>query len=163
MMNIGEYSKKNMLRKNSVLCVVCSAGGHLSEAQLSVKGVYYPIYYVTYRLPHTEQSLTKFEHYFITNPHKSPWKYVINIFQSLKLYLRKRPKFILSTGSGMAIATCLIGRFFGSRVIFVETGARVHTPSMTGRLLYHFADLFIVQWEPLLDHYPRACFCGLLF
>ena len=151
-----------MFRKRDILCVVCSAGGHLTEALLAIDGVDYPAFLVTYRLPHVERSLSSQEHYFITNPHKNPWKYVTNFFQSLRIYLRKRPRFILSTGSGMAIATCLIGKLFGSKIIYLESGARIHSPSLTGRLLYHVADLFIVQWEQLLNHFPTAVYGGLL-
>lgn len=152
-----------MLKKSNILCVVCSAGGHLAEAMLSVEGVRFPTYFVTYRLPHTDDNLKGHKYYYVTNPHKYLWKYPKNFFQSLRLYLKEKPKFILSTGSGMAIATCLIGKVFGSKIVFVETGARIHTPSMTGRLLYRFADLFIVQWKPLLKHFPKAEYGGLLF
>lgn len=152
-----------MIRKNPILCVVCSAGGHLTEALLATEHVNYPKYFVTYRLPHMESSLSATECHFIMNPHKNPFKYVINTFQSLKVYAQKRPQFILSTGSGMAIATCLVGKLCGSKVIFVETGARITTPSLTGRFMYHFSDLFIVQWEPLLKHYPKAVCGGVLF
>lgn len=152
-----------MFRKNAVLCIVCSAGGHLAEAMLSVKGLSCTKYYVTYRLPHTDESLKGLEYYYVTNPHKYLWKYPVNFCQSLFFYLKKRPKFILSTGSGMAIATCLIGKLFGSKIIFIETGARIHTSSMTGRLIYLFADLFIIQWESQLKEYPKASYGGLLF
>lgn len=151
-----------MFRKNDVLCIVCSAGGHLTEALLAVRDVTYPQFIVTYRLPHTARSLDDRECYFITNPHKNLLKYGQNFFESLAIYLRKRPKFILSTGSGMAIATCLIGKLFGSKLIYIETGARVHNPSLTGRFMYRFSDLFIVQWEGLLIHYPSAVYGGFL-
>ena len=145
------------------MCVVCSAGGHLAEAQLAVAEVDYAKYFVTYRLPHSAESLKNSKCYFITNPHKYFIKYPLNFIQSLLLYLKKRPKFILSTGSGVAIATCLIGKLLGSKIIFIETGARIHTPSLTGRLLYCWADLFIVQWRPLLKFFPNAKYGGLLF
>jgi beta-1,4-N-acetylglucosaminyltransferase len=145
------------------LCVVCSAGGHLTEALLSIEGLDYPRYFVTYQLPHTDQTLAGEEYYYITNPHTHLYKYPVNFIQSLKLFLQKKPRFILSTGSGMAIATCLIGKLFGTKVIYVETGCRITGPSMTGSLLYHFSDLFIVQWETLLKFYPKATFGGLLF
>jgi UDP-N-acetylglucosamine:LPS N-acetylglucosamine transferase len=159
------WSKKSitdMFKKRDILFVVCSAGGHLTEALLAIEGVDYPSFLVTYRLPHMEKSLTLKKHYYIINPHKSPWKYLINFFQSVLIYLRKRPRFIFSTGSGVAIATCLIGKLFGSKIIFLESGARIHSPSLTGRFLYHVADLFIVQWEPLLKHFPSAVFGGML-
>jgi len=152
-----------MFKKNNILCVVCSAGGHLTEALFAVDGVNYPKYFVTYKLPHIEQSLSGCDFYYITNPHKYIYKYPINFLQSFKLYLKKRPKFILSTGSGVAIATCLIGKLFGSKVIYVETGARVDTPSLTARFLYYFSDLFIIQWKPLLKVFPKAIYGGLLF
>lgn len=152
-----------MPKKNDILCVVCSAGGHLTEALLAINGVNFPKYIVTYKLPHTDQSLTDLDYYYVTNPHNYIFKYPINILQSLRIYLKKRPRFILSTGSGMAIATCLIGKLFHSKLIYIETGARVHTPSKTGRLLYYFSDLFIVQWKPLLKFFPKAMFGGLLF
>ena len=152
-----------MLKKNSILCVVCSAGGHLTEAMLAVEKLEFPKFYVTYKLPHTDQSLAELEYYYITNPHDNLFKFPINFLQSLRIYLKKRPKFILSTGSGMAIATCLIGKIFNSKIIYIETGARIQTPSKTGKLLYFFSDLFIVQWKPLLKFYPKAVFGGLLF
>ena len=143
--------------------MVCSAGGHLTEALLAVAGVEYPRYFVTYKLPHLDESFKGEEYYYITNPHKFLWKYPWNFIQSLLLYLKKRPKVILSTGSGMAIATCIIGKILGSKVIFIEISARVHDPSWTARLVYYFSDLFIVQWEPLLKYFPKARFGGLLF
>lgn len=151
-----------MLTKNRLLCVVCSAGGHLTEALLAIEGLDYPNYYVTYRLPHLSRTLAGKELYFITNPHKNPFKYAINCVQSLVIYLKKRPKFILSTGSGMAIASCLIGRLFGSKIIYIETGARVSSPSLTGKLMYRFSHLFIVQWKPLMKHFPSAVYGGPL-
>jgi UDP-N-acetylglucosamine:LPS N-acetylglucosamine transferase len=152
-----------MLTKNRILCVVCSAGGHLTEALLAVDDVDYPKYFVTYKLPHTDQTLSKYAYYYIINPHKNMFKYPVNFLQSLKIYFQKRPAFILSTGSGMTIATCLIGKLFGSKIIYIETGARIYIPSMTGRLLYYFSDLFIVQWKPLLTFFPKGVYGGLLF
>jgi len=42
----------------------------------------------------------------------------------------------------------------------VETGSRVRALSMTGRIVYRFADLFIVQWPQLQERYPRAVYAG---
>jgi len=151
-----------MFRKQNILCVVCSAGGHLTEATIATASLQYPKYFVTYKLPHIQETLKSQEVYFISNPHTYLYKYPKNFFQSIWLYLKKRPAFILSTGSGMAIATCLIGKIFGSKIIFVENGSRVNLPSSTGKLLYRFSDLFIVQWEPLLKYYPKAVYGGLL-
>lgn len=42
------------------------------------------------------------------------------------------------------------------KVVFVESFCRVHTLSLTGRLLYPVADAFVVQWPDLQRRYPRA-------
>ena len=152
-----------MFKKNNILCVVCSAGGHFTEALLAVSDLEYPRFFVTYRLPHMDESLSSVEHYYVTNPHKNLLKYAVNLFQSLRIYIRKRPRFVLSTGSGVAIATCLIGKLFGSRLIYVETGARVYSPSLTGRMLYYFSDLFIVQWPYLKRLSKKIIYAGRLF
>jgi beta-1,4-N-acetylglucosaminyltransferase len=38
----------------------------------------------------------------------------------------------------------------------------VKTLSMSGHIMYHVADKFVVQWEGLRDRYPRAIYAGVL-
>ena len=47
-------------------------------------------------------------------------------------------------------------------VIYVESVCRVKDLSVTGKLLYYFADVFIVQWQQLHARYPRSQYFGLL-
>jgi UDP-N-acetylglucosamine:LPS N-acetylglucosamine transferase len=48
-------------------------------------------------------------------------------------------------------------------LVFIETNSRIVKPSLTGRILYPFADLFFVQWKPLLKKYgKKAKYGGLL-
>ena len=144
------------------VCVVCSAGGHLSEALAAVSKVDAPRYFVTFDEPHVRQRLAQEEVYYVVDPHVSPWLYLRNACQSLYIFLRKRPRVVVSTGAGIALATCLLAKLTGATLIFIESGARVTTPSRTGRLLYRYADLFIVQWKPLLKHFPKAVYGGPL-
>jgi predicted nucleotidyltransferase len=144
--------------------VVSSGGGHLAEALLAIEGVPLRATIATLRLPHTAASLKglAWKTYYLVDPHGNFFKYLLNTLQSLLLILRDRPELIISTGAGMVIPTCLIGKLLGAKLVFIETAARVHTPSRTGRLLYRFSDLFMVQWEPLLEHYPEARYGGVL-
>ena len=79
------------------------------------------------------------------------------------IYLKVRPKYIVSTGAHTAGPMCLIGHLLGSKVIFIETFANSKSRSLTGRLVYKFADLFIVQWESMLELYPNAVYGGWIF
>ena len=164
---------KNMLAKNPSqteetkpprAIVVASGGGHLAEALLAIEGVPLRAIIVTLRLPHTEKSLqgVGWKRDYLINPHGDPFKYLLNMWQSFWLVVKNRPELVISTGAGMVVPTCLIAKLFGARLVFIETAARVTTPSRTGKFLYRFADEFYVQWEPLLEIYPRARHGGVL-
>jgi predicted nucleotidyltransferase len=144
--------------------VVSSGGGHLSEALLAIEGVPLRATIATLRLPHTQSSLQgkAWKTFYLVNPHGNFIKYLKNTLQSVLLVLRDRPEVVISTGAGMVIPTCLIARLLGAKLVFIETAARVTTPSRTGKFLYRFADEFYVQWEPLLKVYPRAKYGGVL-
>jgi predicted nucleotidyltransferase len=144
--------------------VVASGGGHLAEALLAIKDVPLRAIIVTLRLPHTEKTLQDvgWKRDYLINPHGDPLKYLVNIWQSFWLVVMNRPELVISTGAGMVIPTCLIAKLFGAKLVFIETAARVTTPSRTGKLLYHFADEFYVQWEPMLRVYPKAKYGGVL-
>mgnify|MGYP005843187779 CR=1 FL=1 len=74
-----------------------------------------------------------------------------------------RPDAVLSSGPSVAVPACIVARLCGCRVIFVETGSRVTALSTTGRIMYHVAHLFLVQWPELVEHYPKAIYAGRLF
>jgi predicted nucleotidyltransferase len=144
--------------------VVASGGGHLAEALLAIEGIPLRAIVVTLRLPHTEKTLQDvgWKRDYLINPHGNAFKYLINIWQSFWIVVKNRPELVISTGAGMVVPTCLIAKFLGAKLVFIETAARVTTPSRTGKLLYRFADEFYVQWEPLLEVYPKAKFGRVL-
>ena len=92
-----------------------------------------------------------------------PFKLFYNTIKSLIIYLEIKPEYIISTGAHTAGPMCLIGHLLGSKVIFIETFANSNSKSRTGRLVYKFADLFIVQWESMLELYPNAVYGGWIF
>lgn len=92
-----------------------------------------------------------------------PFKLGINTLKSLFIYIRFRPEYIVSTGAHTSGPMCLIGHLLGSKVIFIETFANSNSKSVTGKLVYKFADLFIVQWESMLELYPKAIYGGWIF
>ncbi|KAF3929878.1 hypothetical protein ABW19_dt0210085 [Dactylella cylindrospora] len=65
----------------------------------------------------------------------------------------------------MVVAACYLFKFFGlckTRVIYVESFARVATLSLSGKLLLPLADRFLVQWPQLAEKYPAAEHIGFL-
>ena len=61
------------------------------------------------------------------------------------------------------IPLCIIMKLCGKKVFYVESFANVSKGTLTGRLLYKFADKFYVQWEDLLKVYPEAEFVGGIY
>ena len=69
---------------------------------------------------------------------------LINFIEALIIIFKKRPNVILSAGAGPAVPFSLIGKYlFGTKIIFIETMSSVKDPTLTGRLMHIFADIFI--------------------
>jgi len=90
-------------------------------------------------------------------------KTVINLFQSIKVFLREKPDVVISTGADATVATCMIAKFFGKKIIFIESFCRIKSPSLSARIIYPFADLFLVQWKQNLKFFPKAKYKGAVF
>jgi UDP-N-acetylglucosamine:LPS N-acetylglucosamine transferase len=76
------------------------------------------------------------------------------LIKAFKILIKEKPDVIISTGGGeIAVPFCYIGKMLGAKVIFIETLARMTTPSGGGKCVYPIADLFLVQWESLLKRY----------
>lgn len=93
---------------------------------------------------------------------KNPFSLVSGILKILFIFLKERPRVLFSTGAEIAIPSFYIGKFiFQTKLIYLESGAQVFSPSLTGKWVYPIADLFLVQWEPLLKHYgSKAKYVG---
>mmetsp|Transcript_6376 Transcript_6376/g.17376 ORF Transcript_6376/g.17376 Transcript_6376/m.17376 type:complete len:238 (-) Transcript_6376:162-875(-) len=85
-----------------------------------------------------------------------------SLWKCLWIMASVRPQLILSNGPGTCLPICLAGFFWrllgvsNTRIVFIESYCRVQTLSLTGRLLYPIADLFIVHWDFLRQKYPRS-------
>ncbi len=148
-----------MSKKLPKVLLIGTGGGHLTEVMLATENVPMRRVIATFWPPHSDETLSAERKHYLIDPHKSLWKYAFNALQSFYVILRERPDAIVNAGGGISIACSLFGKAIGAKLIFVETGARVTTPSKTGKFLYKYSDLFIVQWEGLLKFYPKAI-CG---
>jgi UDP-N-acetylglucosamine:LPS N-acetylglucosamine transferase len=150
---------------------ISSTGGHLSE-MLELKAMFkkYDYHIVTEK---TKSSLKLKEIYpnkvnYLIYGSKAhmltyPFKLLANCFISLFLYIKIRPKVIITTGAHTAGPMCCIGKILGSKIIYIESFANINTKTITGKLIYLFADLFIVQWKDMLKLYPKAIYGGWIF
>jgi beta-1,4-N-acetylglucosaminyltransferase len=144
------------------ICIVSSCGGHLTEVRC-LREAYedYDHFYVLNDkalLPPDMEGRT----HFVTHSERD-WKQLVNLYEAWRMLSKARPDVILSTGAGPVVPFALVGKlFFGTKVIFVETITRIHSPSLTGRLMYLLADEFFYQWESLSRFFPHGHFVGRL-
>ena len=153
---------------------ISSTGGHLDEL-MQLKSMFknYDYHIVTEKTKSNLSLAKKYKNrvnYLIygsytttLNKFTYPFKLLLNTLKSLYLYIKIRPKYIISTGAHTAGPMCLIGHIFGSKIIYIETFANRNKKTATGRLIYPIADLFIVQWEEMLKVYPKAVYGGSIY
>ena len=144
------------------ICLACSIGGHLTQMfRLMPAFEGHDTYFVTFE-GETSKDL---EHvYFIKDWKRNPLMFFVNFFQSLDILLKEKPDVIVSTGAGIAIPTCYLGKLFGKKIIFIESFSRIKRRSATGKTIYPIADLFLVQWKSLLKEYgDKAKYKGAVF
>lgn len=149
---------------------IASTGGHLSELfQLKPLFEKYKSYLITEKTKSTKSLAKKFKrvNYLVygTKDHLFSYifKFSYNCIKSLVLYIKIRPKVIVTTGTHTAIPICYIGKLFGSKIIFIETFANSKSKTLSGKVIYPIADKFIVQWESMLELYPKAIYGGWIY
>jgi len=149
------------------ICIACSPGGHLIESlQLLPILRKHEVFFYTVDEYHVRKTLKKYRKYFGPRLLRNPlqiFDYIKNIFKSISVLLKEKPYVIISFGAGETIPISVFGKLFGRKLIYIECSAQVYTPSISGKILYPFADLFFVQWRYLLKKYgDDAIYGGLL-
>lgn len=91
------------------------------------------------------------------------FKMIQNFFRSISILIKEKPDCIICTGVLAMIPLCLLGKMMHKKLIYIESFAKVNSPTETGKLLYKYADQFYVQWKDMLKVYPDAIFLGGIY
>jgi UDP-N-acetylglucosamine:LPS N-acetylglucosamine transferase len=144
-----------MIVERRKTCWAYSPGGHLTELVRATSGIRFnDLYHVTFRSGRGGPFPGERVHH-VCHPRRGILRTLLNALQSLRILLRERPALIISTGADVAVATLLLGRVLGARIVFIETGGTLQ-PSLAGRLAYPFCHLFVVPWPEKLHAFPKA-------
>ncbi len=168
MKNKKSANKKENKKK---VLFISSTGGHFDEL-LQLKPLFkkYNSYIITEK-DKSNESLKEIygdKMYFLPYGTRAKlftyiFKYFYLCLRTVYLYFKIRPKVIITTGTHTAGPMCIIGKIFGSKIIYIETIANTNKKTATGKLIYPIADLFIVQWEEMLKLYPKAIYGGTIY
>lgn len=149
------------------ICFIASTGGHFEQLMmLKTLMSKYDSFIITEKTTYmASNKLSKI--YYLKQVNRREFSFLaymlINTYKSLKIFFHENPDIIISTGALSTIPMCLIAKVYGKKLIFIESFAKVTSPTLTGKLLYRYADQFYVQWEEMLEIYPNAIYKGGIY
>jgi UDP-N-acetylglucosamine:LPS N-acetylglucosamine transferase len=149
------------------ICFAASSGGHLEEiSRLREIRDAYDSFLFTERGTFNELVFCD-KTYYVQQINRKEKGFLLHFFKicikSIKILMSEKPDCIISTGALATFPICVFGKLFGKKVIYIESFARVDECSLTGKLMKGVADLYIVQWEELLQFVPNAVYGGGIF
>lgn len=149
------------------LCMVSSSGGHWEELMcLKELRETHECIYVTEAGGQAADSGLSNVHLVpqINRREKAFFLHFLQLFcRAAGILKKEKPDCVITTGALIAFPFCLLAKLSRKKVIYIESFARISSKSLTGRLVYPFADLFLVQWESMLEVYPKAQYVGGIF
>ena len=147
---------------------ISSTGGHLTQLlQLKPLMEKFDSLLVTERNEVTESMKNKYNMKFLRFSSRKKFNFIflfiLNTCKSFWYLVKFNPKYIITTGAGTAFPMCVIGKLLFKKIIYIESFARMNKKSLSGKLIYPIANLFIVQWPEMLKLYPKAKYFGTIY
>lgn len=142
------------------ICFIASTGGHFEQLMM-LKPLMdkYNSFVVTEKTDYSVFN-SKMQFYYLKQVNRHELNFIFymifNIIKTILIFLKEKPNIVISTGALSTIPMCIIAKLLGKRLIFIESFAKITSPTLTGKLLYRFADQFYIQWEEMKEFYPNA-------
>lgn len=147
------------------VCLVGSSGGHLTHLYM-LKPFWQnkERFWVTFDKEDARSLLNGEKMYTCHYPTNRNIKNLIrNTILAFKVLRKEKPDLIISSGAAVAVPFFWLGKLFGAKLIYIEVFDRIDKPTVTGKLVYHITDKFIVEWEEMKKVYPKAINLGSIF
>ena len=124
--------------------IVASPGGHLNVAKEIFLNTQFRVKYIT-----TPVNNLSGEGVLTIRWYGRNYKILLSFIDAAKIIWKYKPNVIFSSGAGVAIPFFIIGKLMGIGLIFLESASRVHSLSLTGKILKHISNKFYVRDENL--------------
>ena len=153
--------------KKRKICFAASSGGHYEQLMM-LKPLMekYDSFILTEKTQY-EAKVEGEKTYYLKQVNRKEKTFLLrmlqNVFLTFGIFLKEKPNVVICTGVLAMIPMCLLVKLFGGKLIYLESFAKVTSPTETGKLLYRFADQFYVQWEPMKKVYPKAIYLGGIY
>ncbi len=153
--------------KNIKIAFAASSGGHYEQLMM-LKPLMekYSSFVVTEKTKYNAKS-SNIKTYYMNQVNRKELLFIpnmiVNLFKSIGIVLKEKPDVVICTGVLAMIPICLLCKIRSGKLIYIESFAKVTSPTLTGKLLYKFADQFYVQWEQMKEVYPNAIYLGGIY
>jgi UDP-N-acetylglucosamine:LPS N-acetylglucosamine transferase len=150
------------MSKNRRLCLAASAGGHMSQLlKLSSCWEGQDVFWVT-TAEVLRSKLGKIGKVYVVGEcnRQHLLKVLLVSIRCIRIILKERPDIVISTGAAVGCIMCFLGKITGAKVVWVDSITNVNKLSLSGRLVWHIADLFLAQWQQLAKQYKNIEYVG---
>ena len=159
---------KQIKQKNIKVCLTSSSGGHFMQLkQLFKMTEKYNTFIFTEKNEIAKGCSKKYKIYYLKQQERKNigfiFEFIYNLLKAFFIVLWKNPDVVISTGAGATTFVCLFVKIFGGKVIYIESFAKINSKTITGKIIYNFADEFYVQWEEMKKLYPNAHYNGGIY
>jgi UDP-N-acetylglucosamine:LPS N-acetylglucosamine transferase len=149
-------------RKKWRICLVASAGGHLSQLlKLAETWQEYETFCVT-ATDVVREKLRKHGRVYVVGEcnRQHPLRVIKVLLRCIRIVFREKPQVVISTGAAVGCITCFLAKLIGAKVIWIDSITNVERISLSGRMVRYIADLFLVQWPELASQYKSVEYVG---
>ncbi len=148
------------------VCLAASSGGHLNQL-MRLEGAWrdYEAFFVTTGSMVADELRQRYgARVWVVGEsnHRHPFKVLSVLMRCVGIVFKERPDIVISTGAAHGGIMCALGKLAGARVVWIDSIANVERPSLSGRIVSRFADLFIVQWPDIAGRRWKAEYHGQL-
>jgi UDP-N-acetylglucosamine:LPS N-acetylglucosamine transferase len=148
-----------------------STGGHLEQLKVLVNELQFEKEVERYVLIEKSPFENKFKNakevfYLIQQDRKEKmflFKFAKNILTAFQVLRKLKPDFLISTGAGATLPVIILSKLFGTKVIYIESLAKINSLTLTGRICNKFTNRFYVQWNELSQKTPNTYYKGRLY
>lgn len=149
------------------ICVGASAGGHLNQLLRLLDFAQdwrdQPSIYITTQPELVGKLQKRGKTYLVGESNRyHPFAGLKTVFLGFGIMLREKPDVVITTGSMPIAMICLVAKLFRKKVVWIDSIANTERFSMSGRLMYRFADLFLTQWPELAEKKRKAEYAGAI-
>ncbi|WP_191557383.1 PssD/Cps14F family polysaccharide biosynthesis glycosyltransferase [Metabacillus idriensis] len=148
-----------------------STGGHLEQLKVLINELNFEKDIEKYVLIEKSPFENKFNNvkdvfYLIQQDRKDKYfllKFIKNIFTSFNILRKVKPDFLISTGAGATLPVIILSKLFRTKVIYIESLAKINNLTLTGKICSVFTNRFYVQWNELAEKIPNTYYKGRLY